>query len=213
MHFAEYLTNLERSRFTLIFSATLLYCGVFNNAIAASDINNNDTGAASRTPCLGTNIKQSIEDNLVFADGKGLPPGSGTSTEGSIIFEQRCQSCHGQQGMGATAVELVGEKASLVQPYPVKAVGSYWFAAPTLLSYIQQAMPPQNKQMDAPRLGNDESYAVVAYILSLNGLWSDRGALDASYLAAIEMPNREGFNDSAQAQQANSYEIVSTCVE
>jgi hypothetical protein len=74
-------------------------------------------------------------------------------------------------------------------------------------------MPPQNEQMDAPRLGNDESYAVVAYILSLNGLWADGEALDASQLASIEMPNREGFNDSALAQQANSHQINSACAE
>ena len=213
MHFAKFLKLSRRSQSLLMLSAVLLFNGALNDVRAATEPNSAGVEKHSGLPCRGIDIEQAIVDGLVFADGRGLPPGSGASTEGEVIFKQRCQSCHGQRGMGATAVELVGEHKSLTESYPVKAVGSYWFAAPTLLSYIQQAMPPQNEELDEPRLANDESYAVVAYILSLNGLWPDGASLDAAKLASIDMPNRSGFNDSALAREAKSHQIDSACTK
>lgn len=49
---------------------------------------------------------------------------------------------------------------------------------------------PQN----APQsLSNEDVYAVSAYVLSLNGVVPDNAVLDAKSLAAIKMPNRDGF--------------------
>ena len=42
-------------------------------------------------------------------------------------------------------------------------------------------------------LSNDDTYAVAAYILSLNGILPDDGKLDRDSLPKIEMPNRDGF--------------------
>ena len=42
-------------------------------------------------------------------------------------------------------------------------------------------------------LGNDDIYAVSAYILSLNGILPADGKLDRDTLAKIKMPNRDGF--------------------
>jgi cytochrome c len=68
-------------------------------------------------------------------------------------------------------------------------VGSFWPYASTLFDYIRRAMP-----MNAPQsLSNDDVYAVSAYILNLNGVVADGATLDASSLAAIRMPNRDGF--------------------
>jgi S-disulfanyl-L-cysteine oxidoreductase SoxD len=48
--------------------------------------------------------------------------------------------------------------------------------------------------MNAPEsLSADEVYAVSAYILNLNGLVPDEAVLDAHALAAVRMPNRDGF--------------------
>lgn len=163
--------------------------------------------------CRGTQIKAPLESALIFANGEGLPEGSGMAVAGGRLFKQRCQRCHGEQGIGATSVELVGEHQSLKQTFPVKAIGSYWQAAPTLFGFIQQAMPPQNSEMDEPRLSHDESYAIVAYLLVLNGLWSEDSLLDASSLALIKMPNRNGFDESALSEQASSHQLASVCAQ
>ena len=48
--------------------------------------------------------------------------------------------------------------------------------------------------LNAPEsLSNDDVYAVSAYVLNLNGIVPDNATLDAKSLAAIRMPNRDGF--------------------
>ena len=43
------------------------------------------------------------------------------------------------------------------------------------------------------RLSTDDTYAVAAYILSLNGILPADGQLDREKLPKIKMPNRDGF--------------------
>jgi|SRR5579872_1147767 len=122
--------------------------------------------------------------------GAGLPPGSGSVAQGQKIFEAKCAACHGVFGEGAGRYPvLAGGQGSLTADRPVKTVGSYWPYAPTLFDYIRRAMP-----FTAPQtLSNDEVYAVVAYILNLNNIVPSDAVLDAKSLAAIKMPNRDGF--------------------
>jgi cytochrome c len=48
--------------------------------------------------------------------------------------------------------------------------------------------------MNAPQsLSADEVYAVSGYVLYLNGLVPESAVLDAATLAAVRMPNRDGF--------------------
>ena len=42
-------------------------------------------------------------------------------------------------------------------------------------------------------LSVDDTYAVTAYILSLNGILPKDAALDQDSLPKVEMPNRDGF--------------------
>ena len=42
-------------------------------------------------------------------------------------------------------------------------------------------------------LRDDEVYAVVAYILQLNGVIGENDTIDAQTLPAVRMPNRDGF--------------------
>jgi S-disulfanyl-L-cysteine oxidoreductase SoxD len=42
-------------------------------------------------------------------------------------------------------------------------------------------------------LSVDDTYAVAAYILNLNGILSADGKLDKETLPKIKMPNRDGF--------------------
>jgi S-disulfanyl-L-cysteine oxidoreductase SoxD len=68
----------------------------------------------------------------------------------------------------------MGGQGTLASPMPVKTVGSFWPYATTLFDYIHRAMPYQ-----APgSLSVDDTYAVAAYILSLNGIIAADGKLD-----------------------------------
>src|SRR3984885_9377587 len=122
-------------------------------------------------------------------EGHNLPPGSGTVSHGHEVFDQQCAACHGAKGEGGIGDQLVGGQGTLATPKPVRTVGSYWPYATTLFDYIRRAMP-----QNAPEsLGNDDVYAVSAYILHLNGLIPADTPLDAGALRAIKMPNRNMF--------------------
>src|ERR1700728_3303648 len=121
--------------------------------------------------------------------GNNLPPGSGSVSHGREVFDQQCSACHGAKGEGGVGDRLVGGQGTLATPKPVKTVGSFWPYATTLFDYIRRAMP-----QNAPEsLGNDDVYAVSAYILYLNGLIPADTTLDAGALRAIKMPTRNMF--------------------
>ena len=125
----------------------------------------------------------------VGGDGSNLPPGSGSVSHGSEVFDQQCAACHGAKGEGGIGDRLVGGQGTLATPKPVRTVGSYWPYAPTLFDYIRRAMPQNAPQS----LSNEDVYAVSAYILNLNGLFPADATLDAKTLAAIKMPNSNDF--------------------
>ncbi len=122
--------------------------------------------------------------------GAGLPPGRGSVADGAKLWEAKCASCHGEFGEGAGRFPVIaGGKGTLTQEQPVKTVGSYWPYAPTLFDYIKRAMP-----FPAPQsLSNDEVYALTAYVLNLNDIMPSSAVVDAASLAAVKMPNRDGF--------------------
>jgi S-disulfanyl-L-cysteine oxidoreductase SoxD len=125
----------------------------------------------------------------VRGDGQGLPPGRGSARNGAKIFAEQCAACHGANGEGKPADELVGGFGTLATAKPVRTVGSYWPYATTLFDFIRRAMP-----FAAPQsLSADQVYAVSAYILYLNGIVAEDAVLDAHTLPAIAMPNRNGF--------------------
>ena len=129
-------------------------------------------------------------DISIPPDGKGLPAGSGTVAQGAEIFAAKCSVCHGARAEGTPSGDrLVGGVGSLASPNPVKTVSSYWPYATTLFDYIRRAMPVTNPQS----LQNDEVYAVVAYILSLDNIVPKDVVLDAQSLPKVQMPNRNGF--------------------
>jgi mono/diheme cytochrome c family protein len=125
----------------------------------------------------------------VWPDGRGLPPGRGTAKEGRALYDAKCSSCHGPEGRGETAEELVGREPPLADPDAAQTVGAYWPYATTLFDYTRRAMP-----MDKPgSLSADETYAISAYLLLLNGLIGEGDAMTADSLAKVVMPNRDGF--------------------
>jgi len=125
----------------------------------------------------------------IAPDGNGLPEGSGTVAAGREVFAARCSKCHGEKGEGAVGPVLVGGRGTLATAKPLKTVGSYWPYATTVWDYINRAMP-----FDQPGLLKPpEVYAVVAYILNLNGIIATDQVMDAKSLPKVKMPNRDGF--------------------
>lgn len=123
-------------------------------------------------------------------DGLGLPPGEGTAEEGEELYVEKCAACHGEFGEGAGNYPvLMGGVGSLTRDRPVKTVGSYWPYATTVFDYVRRAMPFGHAQS----LGNDEVYAISAFILNLSEVIEYDEVMNAQTLAAVQMPNRDGF--------------------
>ena len=121
-------------------------------------------------------------------DGTGLPPGSGTASQGAAIFAQKCAGCHGEGGKGGVSGALVGGPAVATLDGG-KTIKNYWPYATTVYDYIRRAMP-----YSAPRsLTDPEVYSLTAYILALNGLFGENDTLTAETLPKVQMPNRDNF--------------------
>ena len=129
-------------------------------------------------------------DISIGPDGAGLPPGSGTPKQGEAVYAAKCIACHGEKGAGKPNDQLVGGQGTLPgDKPPVKTVGSFWPYATTVFDYVRRAMPYN----ESKSLTNDDLYAVVAYILNLNGIIADNETMDARTLRQVKMPNRDGF--------------------
>ncbi len=130
----------------------------------------------------------------VTPDGAGLPAGRGSVGLGRQVYAEKCATCHGSEGQGMRQPGLVGDTlagggGSLASSSPIKSVGSYWPYATTLFDYVRRAMP-----FNAPQsLDADQVYAVVAYVLFLNGIVKENAVMDAHTLPRVQMPNRAGF--------------------
>lgn len=128
------------------------------------------------------------------ADGRGLPPGSGTYEQGKAVYQQKCLACHGDKLQGSPLGDrLIGGRGTLVNndktKPPVKTVESYWPYATTVFDYVQRAMP-----FNAPgSLSDNEVYAVTAYILGEANVVPKGDTLNAQTLPMVKMPNRDGF--------------------
>ncbi|MGH8801106.1 MAG: c-type cytochrome [Casimicrobiaceae bacterium] len=126
-------------------------------------------------------------------DGRGMPAGSGSVAQGGVLYQAQCASCHGDKLQGGMGDRLIGGRGTLVNDNPTKApvktVESYWPYATTLFDYIKRAMPFTSPSS----LSDDQVYALCAYILAEAKIVPPDTTLDASTLAAIRMPNRDGF--------------------
>jgi cytochrome c len=126
----------------------------------------------------------------IAPDGGGLPEGSGTVAEGRTVFASRCASCHGPNGEGGgVGAALVGGQGTLASARPLKTVGSFWPQATTVWDYVNRAMPFDQPGLLKPQ----EVYAVVAFILNLNGIVGEDAVMNATTLPGVKMPNRDGF--------------------
>lgn len=132
----------------------------------------------------------------VMPDGTGLPPGSGTPSEGAALYAGRCAMCHGRTGTEAPPPypRLVGREPRRGFPFGrdptlVRTIGNYWPYATTLYDYINRAMP-----LSAPgSLKPDEVYSLVAFLLWRNEIIADTTVMNAQTLPRVVMPARDRF--------------------
>jgi len=132
-------------------------------------------------------------------DGAGLPDGSGSVSDGEVVYTEKCAVCHGDFGeaVGRWPV-LAGGQDTLASADPVKTVGSYWPYLSTVWDYVHRAMPFG----DAQSLSDDETYALTAYILYLNDLVDDDFELNRGNFADVVMPNADGFYPDDRSETA-----------
>ena len=128
-------------------------------------------------------------DISIMPDGRGLPPGSGTASEGARIYAAKCAMCHGENAKGGQNAALVGGAPLTNGIDTAKTIANFWPYATTLFDFIRRAMPWQQPRT----LSNDEVYALTAYILALNKLIGESDAMNAETLPKVKMPNRDGF--------------------
>jgi S-disulfanyl-L-cysteine oxidoreductase SoxD len=142
---------------------------------------------AADAPGLGKPVSEAdlaLWDISIGPDGKGLPAGSGTPTEGAAIYAQKCEVCHGKNGYG-------GKNAVLATPpdKPGRTMATYVPHVTTIFDFTRRAMPwPQPKS-----LTNDEVYALTAYILARNKIIGENDVMNKDTLAKVQMPNRDAF--------------------
>jgi cytochrome c len=127
--------------------------------------------------------------------GVGLPAGQGTAATGAVIYAQKCAACHGPKGEGIEkSPKLVGREppagavfaADFKQP---KTIGNYWPYATTLYDYVHRTMPLSSPNSLTP----DETYSLVAFLLTENGIIQPGTTVDAKSLPAIKMPAQKQF--------------------
>src|SRR5262245_31007732 len=129
-------------------------------------------------------------DISIDPDGVGLPAGSGTPNQGERVYAAKCLACHSPKGMGKPNDPLVGGRETLTSDQvAVKTVGSFWPYATTVFDYVRRAMPLN----ESKSLTDDEVYAVVAYVLHLNGIIEENDTMNSRTLPKVRMPNRDGF--------------------
>ncbi|NEW61505.1 c-type cytochrome [Sulfurovum sp. bin170] len=146
----------------------------------------------------------------VMPDGTGLPEGKGSVERGDELYEAQCGMCHGDFGSGgegsrstyptlsvgsASTETLTNQRNIPDADGPKRVIGTYWPYASTLFWYIQSGMPFTHPKS----LSDDDTYALVAYMLSINEIeidgetLEDEFVLDRAKFLKIKMPNVDGF--------------------
>jgi cytochrome c len=150
--------------------------------------------ALAQTPHLGTPISAAdiaAWDIDILPDGTGLPPGSGTATQGAPIYAVKCALCHGVNGEGGISLALIGGEPLTNGIDTGKTIGNFWQYATTIFDYTRRAMP----WLTPRTLSDDEVYALTAHLLEINDIISADDVMNAETLPAVQMPNRDGFID------------------
>ncbi len=163
-------------------------------AACATQAPSQGTSASAPPPKLGKPVSErelvAWNIDIRTPDGLGLPAGSGSVQAGKKVYEAQCLACHGEGAKGGSMFgTMVGGIGSFTTNTRVLTPGSMYPYASVLFDYVKRAMP-----MNAPQsLSDDEVYAVTGYLLHLNGLLPADATVNGPSLAALKMPNRDGF--------------------
>lgn len=136
-------------------------------------------------------------------DFRGLPPGSGTVSQGQKVWDAKCSSCHGVFGdsnevfspiVGGTTQDDIKTghvKALRDNSYPGRTTFMKLSQITALWDYIHRAMPWTNPKS----LSTDEVYAVTAYLLNLADIVPASFTLSQATMAEVQnrLPNRNGM--------------------
>ena len=139
----------------------------------------------------------------VRPDFKGLPAGSGSVARGQEVWEAKCESCHGIFGDsnevfsplvgGVTPKDMeTGHVANLRnKDFPGRTTFMKVPTISTIWDFINRAMPWNEPKSLKP----DDVYAVLAYLLSLNGIVPENYVLNEKTIRDVQarMPNRNGM--------------------
>lgn len=167
--------------FTMSIFRTLLLCTLLLTSEFAD---------AEERPALGQPISAEEANTItIWPDGRGLPAGSGSAATGKGIYTSKCAACHGLNGKHGINAQLVGGQVAPNELPSVRTVGSYWPYATSLFDYVRRTMPYR----EPGSLTDEEVYAVVAYLLVLNGVMAGDEELNAQRLSTLTMPNRLRF--------------------
>ena len=143
--------------------------------------------ASADQPGLGKPVSEAdlaLWDMSIGPDGKGLPPGSGTAAQGTTIYAEKCEACHGKDGEGGRNAVLANAPGK-----SGRTMALYVPNATTIFDFTRRAMPwPQPKS-----LTGDETYALTAYILARNKVIGENEVMNPETLPKVQMPNRNGF--------------------
>jgi cytochrome c553 len=117
-------------------------------------------------------------DTTLDPSGNELPEGSGTASQGALIYNLSCASCHGTDGMNGRAPELTG----YLRIYPINT----W-------DKIYRTMPlsTTNSGERERKLSPDEVYELTAYILYINGMAAENDIVNKQNLAPVRIPDPE----------------------
>lgn len=181
------MRSLETVTMALATSMALIGCA--GNAVNSATVSPHARSMALGTPVVEADLAAWNID-VRGPDGQGLPSGSGNARTGKAVFDAKCASCHGAAAAGGPMFgTMVGGIGSFKTDKRVLTPGSMYPYAPALFDYIRRAMPLTEPQS----LSSDETYAVTAYLLHLNGLVGEDAEMNSASLASIRMPNRDGF--------------------
>ncbi|MGK0296882.1 MAG: cytochrome c553 [Gammaproteobacteria bacterium] len=115
-------------------------------------------------------------DVTLDPSGDELPQGSGTAEQGAVIYRESCVNCHGLDGVGDSAPQLIG----FLRIYPIDTWDKIYRTMPLSIT------KPGTREK---KLHPDETYALTAYILYINGMTAENDILNNYNLAEVRIPD------------------------
>ena len=138
---------------------------------------------------FGKNIDQNIItkiDITIDSRGSNLPQGDGSAKEGIKIFTNKCRSCHLEK-------DFLNEKSILNKNnFSSVPINLAWKNSLSLYDYIRKAMPYNKPQS----LTDNETYALMAYLLFKNNKISIDKKIDKEFLLNLDSNFRNIFHEN-----------------